>query len=246
MASASRSSSRLVKILVLIAGGIGGGVVFCCLLGLVLNLLGQPVEDYEDTVQVMQSEVSTTEPTATPAPTEVATTAPLATVAPRPTERPVEPSPTTEPTPVPPTIEPTPIPPTPEPAISSEVQAYTLAIYPYVDSVGQALGEMSYLLLNPSINDDTWRTEMIVQIMTIRTAHSELSDMDNIPGDMQNIHNSLTGATGDCDAMTHSLVRGIDNENVADIEEAARYMEGCTEKIEYTTLLMNDYMAAYD
>ena len=140
--------------------------------------------------------VASPQPTGTPQPTD---TRPPTNTAVSPTDTPAVPTDTPRPTPTEATGGP-----------SLEVQLYALEMADTGMTIADALGELGELTQDPQFGDDNWVAELVIQMVAIQVAHTQLTEI-SVPAEMADLHELILDATGDCyDAMDY-LASGIDD-----------------------------------
>jgi hypothetical protein len=226
-------------ILVIVAAIAGGVFVLSC--GGCLILAALLPDSTTPTPALAAAPTTVVQATAPP-------TAPPATAIPEPTALP--PIAISEPTPLPPIAipEPTPIPPTATPPAGPplEVQLYALEIQQHLTSIGEALEELSGLMMAPRLGSDSWTFQVAAQILAIRGGHQAIAAMEGIPDEMAEIHAIILSATSDLDQSMDYLTSGIDNLDVSDLERATALMESGAEKSNQAMDLLNAYLAQFE
>lgn len=207
-----------------VAIGAGGLVTLLCLC---VGLAGLGAKT-NPTPTAIAAQVVAVPPSAPATDTPEATRAPSATS-----------SPTDEPTPEP-TNEPTatvvPVASGPSP----ELRAYFLKMSQPMGDLATGLRQLGALMGEPKLADASWKTDMAVQLVLIRTAHEQIKAIDPVPDEAQTLHAGVIDASTDCNAMTYSLADGIDTLNTSKLQDALKLMQSCSTKIQNAQPLLDE------
>jgi len=90
----------------------------------------------------------------------------------------------------------------------------------------------------PRFGQDDWTLDVVVQFVTIQSAHTTVSEITNVPAIFQPAHTTLLQGTTACDRGTREATRGIDDRDVALIEAATASIEECGTKMREATALI--------
>ncbi len=128
---------------------------------------------------------------------------------------------------------------------AGDAQRYFSLVMGPTGDLGQALTNMGNLLQNPRIGNSDWTTDVAENLVAIRTAHTQLTQVTP-PAAMRDIHANLIDATSDCNDATYHVATGIDTSNVAEMHTATDLLASCTRKITRTTKMLKDYSEAHN
>jgi hypothetical protein len=222
---------------------IGAVVVVLCLCMVVIVVSNWPSEEELATVNTAAAMTREARPTETPKPTKT----PWPTQTPRPTNT-VRPTDTPQPEPTDTsTSADTPTPtdtPVPTKGIPIEVQLYVLEVAEKGTMLGEAIGALGELMLDPQFGSDAWVLNAGAQVAAVRLSYEALEEMD-VPPEMEELHKEILDATGDCYEAMDYLVSGLDNASVEDLEIAAGLIESCGEAQSEVSEKMEEYLEQF-
>lgn len=217
---------KRTRIILIVVGGVLALCMICGAIGALTGGDKTPAATQETVAPMRQIEA-----TSAPAPTTEAKASPTAkpTLAPTSTPQPtVVPTATTK----------------PEPPLA--VRSYAQEVLPRLNRLAQALSEIGTLMQDPQINKNAWTSQVFAQMNAIKLSHKEISAMEAIPAEMQDIHATLVSATTDLDQSMDHLATGIDNLNAAEIEAATTLMLSGNAKISKAHQMLKVYMAQFE
>ena len=133
--------------------------------------------------------------------------------------------------------------PTTEPSLNPE-QAYTAAITDHAYRVSDTITQLSELMINPQMGNDTWASQVKAELATIQSLHDEATQMST-PASMVNIHYKYVLAISLYEDATHSIAQGIDTLDVNLINQAIAEINAGTQLLNEAIALLNEFIEAH-
>jgi hypothetical protein len=135
----------------------------------------------------------------------------------------------------------TPAPTQPASSPHLEVQLYASQIGGQLQTLIDAVQDISAMTQNPKLSSDTWKKDLSAQLEIVSLVHQELTNME-VPIEMVGIHSAVLNATSYCDFATDHVQRGIDNMDPRDVQIATMLWIRCRENMNVPLEMINEYL----
>ena len=130
--------------------------------------------------------------------------------------------------------------PTTEPSLTHE-QAYTTAIADHAYRVSDTITQLSELMINPQMGNDTWASQVKAELATIQSLYDEVTQMST-PVSMVDIHYKYVLAISLYEYATHSIAQGIDELDVSLINQAITEINTGTQMLNEAIVSLNEFI----
>ncbi len=132
--------------------------------------------------------------------------------------------------------------PTTGPSLNPE-QAYAAAIADHAYRVSDTITQLSELMINPQMGNDTWASQVKAELATIQSLYDEVTQMST-PVSMVGIHYTYLQAMSLYQAASQSIAQGIDELDVNLINQAIAEINAGTQLLNEAIALLNEFIEA--
>jgi len=132
---------------------------------------------------------------------------------------------------------------TTEPSLTHE-QAYAAAIADHAYRVSDTITQLSELMINPQMGNDTWASQVKAELATIQSLYDEVTQMST-PVSMVGIHYTYLQAMSLYQAASQSIAQGIDELDANLINQAIAEINAGTQLLNEAIALLNEFIEAH-
>lgn len=131
------------------------------------------------------------------------------------------------------------------PDIPVDVELYVLEVTQHATTMGQAINDMSELLLAPDIGNTDWMIDLAVAFVTIQQAHKGIVALE-VPPAMVGVHREVLSMSMACNNATLAISSGIDNFDVDELNRGSDLLSLCAANAQSATAAMSAALANYN
>ena len=133
--------------------------------------------------------------------------------------------------------------PTTGPSLTHE-QTYAAAIADHAYRVSDTITQLSELMINPQLGNDTWASQVKAELATIQSLYDEVTQMST-PVSMVGIHSTYSTAMSLYQYASQSIAQGIDTLDVNLINQAIAEINAGTQLLNEAIALLNEFIEAH-
>jgi len=128
---------------------------------------------------------------------------------------------------------------------TANASVYATKVSTALKNLATGLGGLGISMTTPQPGDQEWVVQVALYTVMVEQGHADLEAITPIPADAKDLHAAILRATRDCDASMKLLRRGMDGQNLAQIQGATDLMNSCTAKLDDAKPLLETFVAAH-